>query len=153
MLLFNCSCLFGLHLSEFENIDCRTCYVDGTKSKNGIDFAKIFIQVQDLCHRNLLLISPHLYLFSDIISFSEENAAVQGHLVEENKELILVSVVSSKNEFMTSYKGWIPVVIDPMVHIWLVNGVVIQDLDSHKELNEIYEPFLSFVIPLSIMVS
>lgn len=44
-------------------------------------------------------------------------------------------------------------VIDPMVHIWLVNGVVIQDLDSHKELNEIYEPFLSFVIPLSIMVS
>lgn len=105
MLLFNCSCFFGLHLSEFENIDCRTCYVDGTKSKNGIDFAKIFIQVQDLCHCNLLLISPHLYLFSDIISFSEENAAVQGHLVEENKELILVSVVSSKNEFMTSYKG------------------------------------------------
>ena len=74
-------------------------------------------------------------------------------MVKENKVLIFICVITSKNEFMDSNEDRLPMLIDPIAHIWLVNGVVIQDFDSHQELNELDEPLLSFVIHLSIMLS
>lgn len=52
---------------------------------------------------------------------------------------------------MNSNEGISPMFIDPIVHKWLVNRVVIQDFDGHQELYEKHEPLLASVIILSIM--